>query len=47
MFGNHVVTKKKGGWYQCGTCQMDSYAKVSNSVIKVENKWHKLQRIRE
>ena len=36
MFGNHVMTKKKG-WHRCGTCQMDSDYKVSNDTIKVEN----------
>ena len=33
---NHVTTEKKEGWYRCGTCQIDSDAKVSGSVIKVK-----------
>ena len=47
MFGNHVVTKKKRGWHQCGICQIDSDAKVSNDIIKVESKCNRLQRIME
>ena len=37
MFGNHVVTKKKGGWHWCDTYQMDLDDKVNNDAIKVEN----------
>ena len=47
MFGNHVETEEKWGWHWYDTYQMDTDAKVSNGVIKVENKWHKLQRIWE
>ena len=39
MFENHMETKEKRGWYRCGTCQIDSGAKVSNGVIKVGNEW--------
>ena len=47
MFGNHVVTKERGGWHRCGTYQMDLDAKVSNDIIKVESKCNRLQRIME
>ena len=42
-----VLQLREGGWHQCGTCQMDSDAKVSGGVAKVERKWYKLQRIIE
>ena len=41
-----MVTKERG-WHRCGTCQMDSDAKVSNGVIKVKSTCNRLQRITE
>ena len=38
---------RKEEWHRCGTYKMDSDVKVSNDVINVERKWHKLQGIKE